>query len=171
MSMEERLISLRKGRGMSQLEDAEALGVSRQAVSKWEPGAAVPSIDNLRAISRLYEVTIDHLVGDEDESPIQSSGPDASSEPDIPHEPNVPKGSLKYFSLTISSARTGVPPTSGNFTWTGACPRKARARTPEESREAFSTAASASGTAPIPPSGHPGTFSSQKPLLPFEKEV
>ncbi len=92
MSMEERLISLRKGRGMSQLEAAEALGVSRQAVSKWESGAAVPSIDNLRAISRLYEVTIDHLVGNEDASPVLSPGPDASAEPEFPHAPAGPKG-------------------------------------------------------------------------------
>ena len=73
MSMEERLASLRK---------AEALDVSRQAVSKWESGAAVPTIDNLRAISRLYAVTVDYLVTGE-------SGPER---PESPRDPGVPKG-------------------------------------------------------------------------------
>lgn len=51
---------------MSQLELAEVLDVSRQAISKWEVGAAVPSIENLSGLSNLYCVSLDYLVGDKD---------------------------------------------------------------------------------------------------------
>lgn len=91
MSIEKRLASLRRERGMSQLEAAEALGVSRQAVSKWESGTALPSIDNLRAISRLYAVTVDYLVNEEADPSLQSIGPDAPTEPDMSPVPNAPE--------------------------------------------------------------------------------
>ena len=58
----ENLLKLRKGRGFSQEELAEVLGVSRQAVSKWERGEAYPDTENLIAISKLYNVTLDELV-------------------------------------------------------------------------------------------------------------
>jgi len=59
----ERLYELRKGRGLSQEELAERLGISRQAISKWECGESLPDTDNLIAISRLYGVSLDELVG------------------------------------------------------------------------------------------------------------
>ena len=60
----EKLYLQRKLHNMSQAELAEALNVSRQAISKWETGSAVPGIDNLLAISRLYGVSIDYLADD-----------------------------------------------------------------------------------------------------------
>ena len=54
MGLEEKLCFLRKKCGLSQLEVAEALDVSRQAVSRWEVGAVVPTVDNLLGLSRLY---------------------------------------------------------------------------------------------------------------------
>lgn len=48
MKLEERLISLRKEKGLSQMKLAEMMNVSRQAISRWEVGAAVPSTDNLK---------------------------------------------------------------------------------------------------------------------------
>ena len=50
---------------MSQFEVAEALDVSRQAVSRWETGRAKPSTEKLIALSRLYGVPLDELVGGE----------------------------------------------------------------------------------------------------------
>lgn len=57
-----RLARLRKERGYSQEELAEKLGVSRQAVSKWERGEASPDTDNLIALAALYEITLDALI-------------------------------------------------------------------------------------------------------------
>lgn len=59
----ERLVELRKRRGISQEELAERLGVSRQAVSKWERGEAAPDTDNLIALADLYCVSLDQLLG------------------------------------------------------------------------------------------------------------
>lgn len=64
MNANEKLLSLRKEKGLSQLELAEALNVSRQAVSRWEVGASVPSMDNLAALSRLYGVPLEDLLDD-----------------------------------------------------------------------------------------------------------
>ena len=64
MELGEKLAALRKQRGLSQMDAAEALGVSRQAVSRWEVGASSPGTDNLLALSKLYGVSLDTLVGD-----------------------------------------------------------------------------------------------------------
>ena len=63
---EERLYQLRRERGISQEELANIIGVSRQAVQKWESGASQPNMDNLVAISEYFGVTLDYLLkGDE----------------------------------------------------------------------------------------------------------
>ncbi len=62
----ENLYRLRKSAGLSQEEFADRLGVSRQAISKWERGEAYPDTENLIAISRLFSVKIDDLINAED---------------------------------------------------------------------------------------------------------
>ena len=62
MEFSEKLQELRKNRSMTQEELAEALYVSRTAISKWESGRGYPSIDSLREISRYFGVTIDELI-------------------------------------------------------------------------------------------------------------
>lgn len=64
MTLEEKLVALRKEKKLSQLELSEALKISRQAISRWEVGDAIPSIDNLRILSDLYDVSIDYLLSD-----------------------------------------------------------------------------------------------------------
>ena len=59
----DKLYQLRKDKGISQEELADKLGVSRQAISKWERGEALPDTDNLISIAKLYEVSLDQLVG------------------------------------------------------------------------------------------------------------
>ncbi len=69
MKLEEKLVALRKAHGLSQLKLAEKINVSRQAVSRWEVGSAVPSTENLILLSELYGVSIDYLINGE---PTQS---------------------------------------------------------------------------------------------------
>lgn len=66
MEFNERLSELRKQRGLTQAELAERLFVSRTAVSKWESGRGYPSIDSLKAISRLFSVTLDELLSSDE---------------------------------------------------------------------------------------------------------
>ena len=65
MEFGEKLQELRKSRGLTQEELAEALYVSRTAISKWESGRGYPSIDSLKEISRFFSVTIDDLLSGE----------------------------------------------------------------------------------------------------------
>ncbi len=58
-----RLADLRKQHGYSQEELADKLGVSRQAISKWECGESSPDTDNLIALARVYEMSLDELLG------------------------------------------------------------------------------------------------------------
>ncbi|MDR1569038.1 MAG: helix-turn-helix domain-containing protein [Oscillospiraceae bacterium] len=73
-----RLLALRKQNGLSQEELAERLGVTRQAVSKWERGEALPDTENLITLARLYRVSLDELLlGDAAE---KHNGEDSDSE-------------------------------------------------------------------------------------------
>lgn len=65
MEFNEKLSQLRKAKGLTQEELAEALYVSRTAVSKWESGRGYPSIDSLKEISNYFSVTIDDLLSGE----------------------------------------------------------------------------------------------------------
>ena len=65
MEFNEKLQNLRKSRGLTQEELAEALFVSRTAVSKWEQGRGYPSIDSLKGIARFFNVSIDSLLSGE----------------------------------------------------------------------------------------------------------
>ncbi len=65
-----KLQQLRKQHGLSQEQLAENLGVSRQAVSKWERGEASPDTDNLIALAKLYNVSLDQLL-QVDTTPLQ----------------------------------------------------------------------------------------------------
>ncbi len=62
MEFSEKLHELRKSRSLTQEELAEALFVSRTAISKWESGRGYPSIDSLKEVSRFFSVTIDDLI-------------------------------------------------------------------------------------------------------------
>ncbi len=62
MNTSEKILELRKAQGMTQEQLAEQLNVSRQSVSKWESGQAMPEADKLMAISDLFHVTVDYLL-------------------------------------------------------------------------------------------------------------
>lgn len=61
MEQKEILLRLRREKGLSQAELAEELGITRQTVSRWEAGLAVPSGENLIALSRVYGVTVEEM--------------------------------------------------------------------------------------------------------------
>lgn len=65
MEFHEKLQELRKSRGLTQEELAEAIFVSRTAISKWESGRGYPSIDSLKEISSYFSVSIDDLLSGE----------------------------------------------------------------------------------------------------------
>ena len=60
--MEERINLLRKKMGLSQEELANKIGVSRQAVSKWESGQSMPDLDKIIALSDLFGVSTDYIL-------------------------------------------------------------------------------------------------------------
>lgn len=64
MKLEEKLIQLRKEKGLSQMYVADAMEVSRQAISRWEVGTALPSTENLRKLAELYGVSVDSLLNE-----------------------------------------------------------------------------------------------------------
>ena len=64
MTLHTKLISLRKQKGFTQMDLAARLYFSRQAVSRWEVGVAVPGTDNLKILGELYSVSIDYLLND-----------------------------------------------------------------------------------------------------------
>lgn len=65
MELKEKLAALRKEKGLTQSAVAEKLDVSRQAVSRWESGTVLPSTDNLKCLSVLYEVPVDYLLNND----------------------------------------------------------------------------------------------------------
>ena len=76
-----RLVNLRNANNLSQEALAEKLGISRQAVSKWERAEASPDTDNLILLARLYGVSLDELLRTEDEIPMPEE-PDEQDETD-----------------------------------------------------------------------------------------
>lgn len=71
-----RLLKLRKQNNLSQEELASRLGISRQAISKWERAEASPDTDNLISLSKLYGVSLDELLRTEDDTEIYDSQAD-----------------------------------------------------------------------------------------------
>lgn len=65
MEFNEKLQELRKSKGLTQEELAEALFVSRTAISKWESGRGYPNIDSLKGIANYFSVSIDELLSGE----------------------------------------------------------------------------------------------------------
>lgn len=74
MKIAEKLVYLRKEKGLSQLKLAEMMDVSRQAISRWETGVAVPSSENLKYLGKLYDVSLDYLFNDAADEPERNKG-------------------------------------------------------------------------------------------------
>lgn len=98
-----RLAALRKERGYSQETLAEELNVSRQAISKWERGEASPDTENLIALARLYQVSIDTLVG---LAPVAEKN---IAEEDKPEEASVNAEPETEFETVVGQANEQTP--------------------------------------------------------------
>lgn len=62
MDFSEKLLTLRKGKDLTQEQLAEKMDVSRQSISKWEGGQAVPELEKIVALSEIFDVTTDYLL-------------------------------------------------------------------------------------------------------------
>lgn len=77
----EKIYKLRKNSGLSQEQLAEQLNVSRQAISKWESGTAVPESEKLITISNYFGVSVDYLLKDEEEFKEKATDSSAEEKP------------------------------------------------------------------------------------------
>lgn len=80
MFLNEKITIIRKMNHLTQEDFAEELGISRQAVSKWETGAAVPDVQMLLKIADFYNLTLDQLVRDDFDLPTSAHMDDDSKE-------------------------------------------------------------------------------------------
>ncbi len=62
MNFSEKLLTLRKSKDLTQEQLAEQLNVSRQSISKWELGQAIPELDKIVELSNIFDVTMDYLL-------------------------------------------------------------------------------------------------------------
>lgn len=88
MTLREKLIVSRDRAGLSQMELADRLGVSRQAVSRWESGDTTPTMDKLKSLAKIYGVSLDWLCSDAADRELpEAAKPEADRPPD-----DVPAG-------------------------------------------------------------------------------
>lgn len=92
MKLCEKILSLRKQAGLSQEELAEKLGVSRQAVSRWEVGSAQPDASNVLQLSKLFAVTADYLLNE-----------DYDSDFDVPAVKSVTRGARQKMRCLVGA--------------------------------------------------------------------
>lgn len=100
----QRIASMRKGLGLSQEALGEKMGVSRQAVNKWESDAAIPEIDKLIGLSRLFGVSIGWLLGVEEASPQKEDPALARIEELLKSQPKQPKWQKPLLIVTALCA-------------------------------------------------------------------
>ena len=101
MSIGEKLSLLRKQRGMTQMELAEELDVSRQAVSRWEQGLSNPSTDNLVSIAQLFGVSIDALASESSSIEHEGQGGEQETQCEAARVSYPKKESGLYFAAQI----------------------------------------------------------------------
>ena len=88
MTIGQKLTALRKGRGMTQEELSEAIGVTRQTISKWELDVSAPDLDYLCKLCDLFGVTADSLIRP-DREPLPTAPPEAGATAVTTMEPPV----------------------------------------------------------------------------------
>lgn len=90
MQLSDKIVGLRKSNGMSQEELAEKLNISRQAISRWEMGSALPDATNILLLSKLFGVTTDYLLND-----------DYKSDNDLPKIKGIKEDNIKQILIFL----------------------------------------------------------------------
>lgn len=106
IKISERLYELRKKSGFSQEELSERIGVSRQAISKWERGESFPDTENLILLSKLYNVSVDHLLclDTKDAKDINENAEILSDDTIKPNSDGETKNVFQKFPYPIAAA-------------------------------------------------------------------
>ena len=110
MSLADKITLLRKQQGWSQIDLADRLDVSRQSVSKWEMGQAVPELDKIIRLSELFDVTTDYLLKDNANhnppppKPEPEPQPQPEPEPEPVPVPEPPAKTLIKILIGIAAA-------------------------------------------------------------------
>ncbi len=98
MKLNEKIAYYRREKKLSQEELAAQVGVSRQAVSKWELGDASPDVNKLLALSKAFGISTDHLL-DEEEKPERDAPAPSAQETSAPPPPPAPSGQGQFNNL------------------------------------------------------------------------
>ncbi len=108
MTTGEKIAALRREHKLSQEALGEKLGLSRQAVSKWEADQAVPTMDNLMELSRLFGVPVDTLLRPDapfPADPAEDSGKEENEDaPAAAEKPSAPRHPIRNKSILIGGA-------------------------------------------------------------------
>lgn len=120
MNFAEKITLERKKMGLSQEQLAERLGITRQAVSKWEAGSTVPELSKLLALSEVFGASIDYLVKDyiEEDAPWNSkTAPEASgiSTRQLEEKMDKLERYMKGYQFTSKTKIGGIPLVSIRF--------------------------------------------------------
>lgn len=99
MSLAEKMIELRKQNGLSQQDLADRLGVSRQAISRWETGAVQPLADSVRGLAQVFQVSTDYLLNDDLDDPTPLHPP----QPAPPQEEPTPTRKHRKWLLALAA--------------------------------------------------------------------
>ena len=100
MTTGEKIAALRRKAGMSQEALADQLGISRQAVSKWEADQAVPGMDNLVELGRIFGVPVDAILRPDSRLPeSESAEPENAASPGVPLKRPVLTGKIRWFAI------------------------------------------------------------------------
>lgn len=98
MTLSEKMIALRRQQGLSQQDLADRLGVSRQAISRWETGAVQPLADSVKSLAQVFQVSTDYLLNDDLDTPT----PPPTAQPAPPQE--KPKSARKHRKWLLALA-------------------------------------------------------------------
>lgn len=104
MSLAKKMIELRKQNGLSQQDLADRLGVSRQAISRWETGAVQPLADSVKSLAQVFQVSTDYLLNDDLDTPT----PPPTAQPAPPQEKQSARKHRKWLLALAALAAAAV---------------------------------------------------------------